>query len=154
MYGATIKHKPFNWEKLVSQGSTTATQTMANFTGTLLRRKHELGEKFVELVFRDNDHDVLCISTNLRTATLPVGQSYRIKGAFTYRGKRAFVLDPKIADPKRHWRTARRAMLAVIALGCVSGAGGVAYVRHDIAGSHHAASTTPTAPVGVEVSSY
>ncbi|HEY4160861.1 MAG TPA: hypothetical protein VGM08_02245 [Candidatus Saccharimonadales bacterium] len=126
---------------------------MANFTGTLLRRKHELGEKFVQLVFRDNGRDVLCISTNLRTAALPVGQPYRVKGAFTHRGEQAFMLDPKIADPKRHWRTVRRAMLAVLVLSCMSGAGGAAYLRRGSA-RHHAAYTTPAAPAGVEVSTY
>jgi hypothetical protein len=51
-------------------------------------------QRFVQLVFREDDKDWLCVSSDPRTVTLPVGQNYRIEGIFKQRGERAFVYDP------------------------------------------------------------
>jgi len=138
----------------VTQGNTIATQTAANFTGTLLRRKHELGEKFVQLVFRDHDHDIVCVCTNLRTVALPIGQVYRVKGMFTHRGKQTIVFDPKIADPSQRGRTIRRTMLALVVLGCMTGVGGVAYTQYGSAKAHSIISSGQSVPSAVQVSTY
>ena len=128
---------------------------MANFTGTLLRRRHELGEKFVQLVFRDNDHDVVCVSTNLRTATLPVGEPYHVEGTFTYKGERAFVLDPKIADPKKHGRPLWRAAFACFVLVCAAGIGSIMYLQRGTpVSSQQSSSFAPAASTGPKVSTY
>lgn len=66
---------------------------------------------------------------NPRTATLPVGQTYKVEGAFKYRGERAFVFDPKIAALKKHWRPIRRVVFGAVLVSCVAGLGGVAYMQ-------------------------
>lgn len=72
-------------------------QTIATFTGTLLRREHTLGQKFVQLVFREDGKDWLCISTDPRTATLLVGQKYKVEGVFKLLGERPYIHEPRIA---------------------------------------------------------
>jgi cytoskeletal protein RodZ len=126
------------------------TSTTASFTGTLLRREHTLGERFVQLVFREDDRDVLCVSTNPRAATLPIGQSYHVEGVFKQRGTREFIYDPKVALLKKHWRPIRRMMFVVIVVTCVAGLGSVAYMQHGTAKkpspsmpAQHAVVTTP-----------
>ena len=116
-------------------------QTIASFTGTLLRRKHELGDKFVQLVFREDDHDVLCVSTNPQTAVLPVGQVYRVEGAFREQAGRAFVQDPRIMQLKKHWSLIKRLIVGVVVVG-ILGAGGTAFALHD----HSAPTTVPPVP--------
>jgi hypothetical protein len=109
------------------------TSTTASFTGTLLRREHTLGERFVQLVFREEDRDVLCVSTNPRAATLPIGQNYHVEGVFKQRGTREFIYDPKVALLKKHWRPIRRVMFVLIVITCVAGLGSVAYMQHSTA---------------------
>ena len=105
------------------------TSTTASFTGTLLRREHTLGERFVQLVFREENRDVLCVSTNPRAATLPIGQDYRVQGVFKQHGTREFIYDPKVALLKKHWRPIRRVMFVVIVVTCVAGLGSVGYME-------------------------
>jgi hypothetical protein len=104
-------------------------QSITSFTGTLLRREHTLGQKFVQLVFRDNGTNRLCVSTNPRTATLPIGQKYEIKGVFKSNEGREFLLDPEIALFKKHWRPVRRILFVSGIVLCVSTFGGVAYMQ-------------------------
>jgi hypothetical protein len=94
-----------------------STPTVANFTGTLLRHEHKLGQKFVQLVFREADKNVLCVSTDPRTATLMVGQTYHVEGTFKYRGERPFVYDPAIAPLKKNWIPSLSRRNALIASG-------------------------------------
>ena len=93
------------------------TQTIATFTGTLLRREHTVGQKFVQLVFRENDKDWLCISTDSRTAKLLVGQKYRIEGMFKSLGQRSYIHEPRIvAVAERHGRAKRIIISTVVVL--------------------------------------
>jgi flagellar basal body-associated protein FliL len=85
------------------------TQTIATFTGTLLRREHGVGQKFVQLVFREGDKNWLCISSKLTHAKLAIGQAYKIEGTFKQAGDRAYIHEPRIALLKK--RGARRALI-------------------------------------------
>ena len=76
-------------------------QTIATFTGTLLRREHAVGQKFVQLVFREGDENWLCISSKLINAKLAVGQEYRVEGEFRRAGDRAYIHEPRIAPVRR-----------------------------------------------------
>jgi hypothetical protein len=79
----------------------TSTQTIATFTGTLLRREHNPGQKFVQLVFREKDQDWLCISSKLVNVKLTIGQDYHIEGLFKQVGDRAYIHEPIIKVARR-----------------------------------------------------
>jgi hypothetical protein len=95
------------------------TQTVASFTGTLLRHEHTLGQKFVQLVFRENDKNVLCVSTDARTVALTVGQIYRVEGTFKHRGEQPFTYNPQIALLKKRWVHFSRTILMCIGIVCL-----------------------------------
>jgi hypothetical protein len=103
-------------------------QTIASFTGILLKRDHTIGQKFVQLVFREQDKNVLCISANPKTATLPVGQMYYVEGMLRSKGKYSFVLDPRIDLLKKHWHPIRRILYAGIGVAFFTSLGGIAYM--------------------------
>lgn len=84
----------------MSQGNT---QTVATFKGTLLKREHTTGQKFVQLVFREKDKNWLCISTNLKYAKLQSGKQYRIQGISKMLGdERQYIHEPEITPVVRH----------------------------------------------------
>jgi hypothetical protein len=85
------------------------TQTIATFTGTLLRREHQIGQKFVQLIFREGDKNWLCVSTNTMLTKLDVGQKYHIQGMFKSRSGCDYIHEPRVTavHPRffrlRHW---------------------------------------------------
>ncbi|HSX05309.1 MAG TPA: hypothetical protein VLF69_02485 [Candidatus Saccharimonadales bacterium] len=94
-----------------------AVQTIASFTGTLLKRERAAGQKFVQLVFREDSENWLCISNNLADAALAVGQLYRIEGIFRKVGGRAFIQSPKITPfRKRRIKLKRIGISAAVVL--------------------------------------
>jgi hypothetical protein len=129
---------------------TNSTQTIATFTGTLLRREHALGQKFVQLVFRENDQDWLCVSSKLAHAKLTIGQNYAIEGVFKQIGDRAYIHEPAISEAKKARRLPLKRLLitsgvfvGVIALG---GAAFALHGRPKDLGANNVAVQTPTQP--------
>lgn len=124
------------------------TQTIATFTGTLLRREHAVGQKFVQLIFREDDRNWLCVSSKLQNASLQIGQNYRVEGVFREVGGREFIQDPQISPAKARpgGRTSRKRLLfAGIAGTVLLGIGGVAFALHSASGhSLQAANTAST----------
>jgi len=116
-----------------------ATQTIATFTGTLLRREHALGQKFVQLIFREDGQDWLCVSTDPTTAKLPVGQNYRVEGVFKTHGERTYIHEPAIVLMKKGWLLWQRISFAVVVLMGMVIAGGV-FMMHQ---NHSAQLLTP-----------
>ncbi len=109
----------------------TSSQTIATFTGTLLRREHMLGQKFVQLVFRENNQNVLCVSTDPKNAALLVGQNYHVEGALKEKSGHSFIQDPRITQLKKHWSLIKRVVVSIIIMGGVAGLGGTAFALHD-----------------------
>jgi hypothetical protein len=72
-------------------------QTIATFTGTLLRRERHPAKQLVQLVFREDGQNWLCVSSNPATAKLDVGKDYRIEGTFKQLGERPFIHEPSIS---------------------------------------------------------
>lgn len=120
----------------MQQGSTPA---IASFTGTLLRREHTLGQKFVQLVFRENDQNVLCVSTDTKNAALLVGQAYRVEGALREKSGRSFIQDPRITQLKKHWSLIKRVVVGIVVVGVLAGLGGTAFALRD----HSAPASVP-----------
>jgi hypothetical protein len=108
----------------------TSTQTIATFTGTLLRREHNVGQKFVQLVFREHDKNWLCISSKLSDTKLTIGQNYRIEGIFRQLGDRAYIHEPKIALSKRQVPLRRMIIAAGIIVGVTVLGGGAFAATH------------------------
>lgn len=103
-------------------------QTIATFTGALIRREHALGQKIVQLLFRENDQNWLCVSSNLIHAKLIVGQQYHIEGEFKQFGDRQYIHEPVITNAKRQQKLPVKRMSVVG--GIVAGVltvGGVAF---------------------------
>jgi hypothetical protein len=128
----------------------TGTQTIATFTGTLLRREHDLGQKFVQLVFREGDKNWLCISSKLSNAKLAIGQKYKIEGMFKQVGERTYIHEPKIELSKRHIPVKRLSIVAGAITALVT-VGGVAFATHNGGtqpqpASHPAAQVVATQP--------
>jgi hypothetical protein len=128
----------------------TGTQTIATFTGTLLRREHDLGQKFVQLVFREGDKNWLCISSKLSNAKLAIGQKYKIEGMFKQVGERTYIHEPKIELSKRHIPVKRLSIVAGAITALVT-VGGVAFATHNGGtqpqpASHPAAQVVTTQP--------
>lgn len=117
-----------------------STQTIAMFTGTLLRREHMLGQRFVQLVFREGDKNWLCLSSNLpHAAKLQIGKNYKIEGAFKQLGERPYIHEPNIAPLARQIAKRRVGISLIIALALLLPAGGIV-----LAASHkQGAPTTP-----------
>jgi hypothetical protein len=123
------------------------TQTVATFTGTLLRREHTIGQKFVQLVFREGDKNWLCISSKLTNAKLGIGQTYKIEGIFKQAGDRAYIHEPKIELLKRQGKAAKkRLVIGVVALVAVLVCGGVVFAlqghSHPLTATNVASHTT------------
>jgi cytoskeletal protein RodZ len=78
-----------------------STQTVATFTGTLLRREKHPAKQLVQLVFREDGKNWLCLSSNPATARLDVGKNYRIEGAFKQLGHHPFIHEPSISLVKQ-----------------------------------------------------
>jgi hypothetical protein len=116
-------------------------QTIASFTGTLLRREHTVGQKFVQLVFRENDKDVLCISTDPKDSAWQIGQAYHVEGTFRERAGRVFIQDPRITRLKKHWSLAKRLVVGT-AVVAIIGVGGTVFALH----GHAAPVPVPSAP--------
>lgn len=105
----------------------TATQTIAIFTGTLLRREHAVGQKFVQLVFRENGQNRLCISSKLNHAKLTVGQNYQVEGVFKQIGDREYIHEPKITAAKRKGFPVKRVSIVASVMAGVLSIGGVTF---------------------------
>ena len=88
-----------------------SSQTIATFTGTLLRRERNAERKLVQLVFREGEQDWLCISNKLADAKLALGKEYRIEGIFKQIGDRPFIHEPNISLVKQ------RSIAVIIGLG-------------------------------------
>lgn len=101
-------------------------QTVATFTGTLLRRKRMPGTSFVQLIFREAERDWLCLSSNLQhVASLEVGKKYQIEGIFKAIGEHEYIHEPDIT-PIAHEIKKRRVWISVgLGIGIVFAAGGI-----------------------------
>lgn len=121
-------------------------QTM-HFNGILLRRDYTLGQKFVRLVFRENNEDILCISANIQDSRWEVGEQYRVKGVVKHAGEHVYVQNPQIARPKQRWVVAKRALISTMVLAALAGIGTGAYLF-----GKHMLATSPVAPQAMPVS--
>lgn len=128
------------------------TQTIATFTGTLLRREHQIGQKFVQLIFREGDKNWLCISTNTMLTKLDVGQKYRIQGMFKSRAGCDYIHEPRVTAVRprffrlKHWAL-RTAIVLLVATATAFAVrlvhGNLAPTSAESQGTHKAATQTP-----------
>ncbi len=132
----------------MAQGTT---QTIATFTGTLLRRERVSDHKLVQLVFREGNKNWLCVSTNPADAALAVGQTYRIKGIFKHLGKRPYIAEPNITPVKRRRViTGNRIIVSAVLLALVGSVWGVvsllqpSHVDQQVLGATSASKATST----------
>lgn len=101
-------------------------QTVATFTGTLLRRKRMPGKPFVQLVFREAENDWLCLSSNLKhVASLQIGKKYQIEGIFKSMGEHQYIHEPNIMPIAREIKKRRVIISVAMAIGIVLAAGGI-----------------------------
>jgi hypothetical protein len=124
------------------------TETVATFTGTLLRREHGAGQKFVQLVFREGGQNWLCVSSKLSHVKLTIGQSYHVEGIFKQFGERTYIHEPKIVLSKRQLPFKRVGIIAGVVLGI--GAIGItafAAAHSDNSGAQDVAATPAAAHV-------
>ncbi|MEJ0073552.1 MAG: hypothetical protein WDN27_05795 [Candidatus Saccharibacteria bacterium] len=128
-------------------------QTIATFTGKLLRSERNEAKGLVQLVFREADKNWLCLSSDAQTAELPLGQEYSIEGEFKQIGDRAFIHEPNIAPLAREVKKRRWWIGAAIGAGFLLVACGVVFaadkvymkpVRHQKTPSTSQASSTDT----------
>jgi cytoskeletal protein RodZ len=125
------------------------TQTIATFTGILLRRQHMPGQKLVQLVFREDDRNWLCVSSKLNYAALQVGQKYHIEGEFKYRGDKSYIHEPVVSRAKTAKRGRSRKLL-FIASGAIASlviVGGSVFALH---GGHSNATDLQAANTSVK----
>jgi hypothetical protein len=119
------------------------TQTIASFTGTLLRREKG-SNNVVQLVFREKDNNVLCVSSDPSTARLAVGGRYRIEGIFRKAGKRPFIQNPRIQLIK-HKKQLAKPVGIILAIVIISTAGAGAMAGHRTAPKTPSAQIKPAA---------
>ncbi|HEX8226686.1 MAG TPA: hypothetical protein VF572_02345 [Candidatus Saccharimonadales bacterium] len=103
---------------------------MTNFTGVLVRRQFEPGQKYVQLVFETAEGMKLSLSRNLRMVrSLTIGREYHIKGHLNTVGGKTFVNEPlampvMVQPPIKAKRRPLKIVLAVvIPLLAISGGG-------------------------------
>jgi hypothetical protein len=75
----------------------TGTQTIAIFTGTLLKRELVGEQHIIQLVFQEGVERWLCLTSNRAHKNLDVGKQYHIEGAFRHLGSRPYIHEPVIA---------------------------------------------------------
>lgn len=113
----------------------------------------------VQLLFRQDDENVLCVSMDPKDAVWQVGQLYKVEGALAEKLGRKFVQNPHITLVKKHWPAIRKIGIGVAVLAILGGSGSV-FALHTIDGgepvpavpavTHHAlpaATSAPSAPV-------
>lgn len=131
-------------------------QTVATFTGTLLRRERAGSQRLIQLVFREAGKNWLCVSTDPKTAKLAVGQNYRIEGVFKYHGDRPFIHEPSIALVRSRKRALKVGLLAASGVLLLAGTvGAVELPKHHqtAAPATSQAAATSDAPVVTEPAS-
>lgn len=101
-------------------------QTIASFTGTLLKRERAADNRLVQLVFREGRENVLCVSDNPADAAWPIGETYRIQGVYKQTGKRSFIAQPTIASLKQR-RKLKLSFNKILIIAVVLTFGGSAY---------------------------
>jgi hypothetical protein len=83
----------------------------------LLRRQHTIGEQFVQLIFREDGKNWLCISSNTMLTKLDIGQKYHIEGLFKSRHGYDYIHEPRVTLVRPHFFRLRRwALRTVIVL--------------------------------------
>jgi hypothetical protein len=97
------------------------TQTIATFTGTLLKREQTAG-RFLQLVFREAEENWLCLTSNLANAKLEIGKTYHIEGTFRQLGSRQYIHEPEIELVKGRGRTLKRIAIGIAIILLVAGA--------------------------------
>ncbi|HSX31098.1 MAG TPA: hypothetical protein VLE99_04225 [Candidatus Saccharimonadales bacterium] len=115
------------------------TQTVATFTGTLLKRQHTPGKPFAQLIFREANEDWLCLTSNLaHAAKLQVGRAYRIEGLFKSLGQHQYIHEPNIMPLARQIKKRRWWIAVTVVIIMLLTAGGIVFAT-----AHQDKPTTP-----------
>lgn len=116
-------------------GHNNTVQTIATFTGTLLRRERAVGQKHIQLVFRENNENWLCVSADMKHNALVVGKKYRVEGVFRKYGERPYIHTPNITLHKSRFRKLAPYGVGVFVLASV-----LSMVMYSYSGNHSNAS--------------
>jgi hypothetical protein len=127
----------------------TGTQTIAIFTGTLLKRELVGEQHIIQLVFQEGVERWLCLTSNRAHKNLDVGKQYHIEGAFRHLGSRPYIHEPVIATVTSHGRYRKVLLIGLVATLMLSGTVFALTVHHNqpqVLGASSTAQQQPTTP--------
>lgn len=107
----------------MAQGSSTA-----SFTGILVKRDRIDSKHLVQLLFRNEDKNVLCVSADPKDNAWQVGQTYVVEGTWAEKLGHKFVRNPHIHRVKKHWSLIKKAAVTMAALAVLAGGGSAATI--------------------------
>lgn len=105
----------------MEQGSSTT-----SFTGILVKRDRIDDKHLVQLLFRNDDKNVLCVSADPKDNAWQVGQTYVVEGTWAEKLGHKFVRNPHISRAKKHWSLIKKAAVTMATLIVLAGGGSAA----------------------------